>query len=201
MNDLTIKNVPFCGTELLAVQDKETGNIYAGINSVLRDLGFDDEQVRYRREKWVNDKVLCKGVRKFLHPSMNGGNQETYCIDIKKLPLALAKLEITPKIEKKMPELSSKLEEYQDKCADVLAEAFLKQKVSITYQYPVSPAAMDSATNAGRLFERIMRSEGVPPYEIAMTVKHIFEQVGIEIPQYVVKIPAYEQLYLDIVTR
>lgn len=85
MNDLIIKNVPFCGTELLAVQDKEKGNIYAGINSVLRDLGFDDEQVRYRRDKWVNDKVLCKGVRKFLHPSMNGGNQETYCIDIKKL--------------------------------------------------------------------------------------------------------------------
>lgn len=153
MNDLIIKNVPFCGTELLAVQDKEKGNIYAGINSVLRDLGFDDEQVRYRRDKWVNDKVLCKGVRKFLHPSMNGGNQETYCIDIKKLPLALAKLEITPKIEKRMPELSSKLEEYQDKCADVLAEAFLAQKVSITYQYPASPAAMDSATNAGRLFE------------------------------------------------
>lgn len=46
-----------------------------------------------------------------------------------------------------------------------------------------------------------MRNEGVPPHEIAMAVKHIFEQVGIEIPEYVVKIPAYEQLTLDIITR
>lgn len=201
MNDLTVKNVPFCGTELLAVKDKETGKVYAGINSVLRDMGFDDRQIEYRRNKWCDDKVISKGVQKFSYPSDNRGMQEAYCIDIKKLPLALAKLEITPKMEKNMPQLSSKLEEYQDKCADVLAEAFSEQKVTVTYQYPVSPAAMESATNAGRLFERIMRNEGVPPHEIAMTVKKIFEQAGIEIPHYAVKIPAYEQLTLDIVTR
>jgi len=125
MNDLVVKNVPFCGTALLAVQEKNTGRIYAGINSVLRELGFDESQIRYRRDKWMDDKVISKGVQKFLHPSEKGGMQETYCIDIKKLPLALAKLEITPKMEKDMQELSEKLEEYQDKCADVLAAAFL----------------------------------------------------------------------------
>ncbi len=72
---------------------------------------------------------------------------------------------------------------------------------TITYQYPVTPAALESATNAGRLFERIMRSEGVPPHEIAMAVRVLFQQAGIEVPEYVVKIPAYEQLSLDIVTR
>lgn len=71
------------------------------------------------------DKVLNKGVQKFSHPSEQEGMQESYCIDIKKLPLALAKLEITPKMEKEMPELSDKLERYQEACADVLAEAFL----------------------------------------------------------------------------
>lgn len=72
---------------------------------------------------------------------------------------------------------------------------------TITYQYPVTPAALESATNAGRLFERIMRNEGVPPHEIAMAVRALFQQAGIEVPEYVVKIPAYEQLSLDIVAR
>lgn len=72
---------------------------------------------------------------------------------------------------------------------------------TITYQYPVTPAALESATNAGRLFERIMRSEGVPPHEIAMVVRTLFQQAGIDVPEYAVKIPAYEQLSLDIVTR
>lgn len=66
--------------------------------------------------------------------------------------------------------------------------------VNTTYQYPVSPAAIESATNAGRLFERIMKSEGIEPYEIAMTVRSIFIQAGVDIPDYVVKVPAYEQL-------
>lgn len=72
---------------------------------------------------------------------------------------------------------------------------------TITYQYPVSPSALNSATNAGQLFERIMRSEGVPPHEIAMVVRSLFQQAGIDIPEFVVKIPAYEQLSMDILTR
>lgn len=128
MNDLIVKNVPFCGTELLAVKEKGTGKIYAGINSILRELGFDERQIEYRRNKWNNDKVLTKGVQKFLYPSENGGIQDTYCIAINKLPIALAKIEITPKLEKQMPELSEKLEQYQESCATVLAEAFISHE-------------------------------------------------------------------------
>lgn len=70
--------------------------------------------------------------------------------------------------------------------------------VSTTHPYPVSPAAMASATNAGRLFERIMRREGLPPYEIAAVVRNIFQQAGIDIPEYVVKVPEYEQLSFNL---
>lgn len=69
---------------------------------------------------------------------------------------------------------------------------------AVTYQYPVSPAAMESATNAGRLFDRIMRREGAAPYEIAYTVRSLFNQVGIDVPKCVVKIPAYEQIELPL---
>lgn len=68
--------------------------------------------------------------------------------------------------------------------------------VTTTCQYPVSPAAMESATNAGRLFERLMKRQGVPPYEIAMAVRSIFLQAGIDIPDYVARIPEYEQMVL-----
>lgn len=84
-----------------------------------------------------------------------------------------------------------------------LVNNYFKQQTvhSITYQYSVSPAALESATNAGRLFERIMKSEGACPHEIAMVVKSIFNQAGIEVREQFVKIPAYEQLALDIITR
>ena len=133
MSDLITKNVPFYGAELLAVQDKTTGKIYAGINSVLRELGFDEKQTEYRRDKWKNDKILNKGTLKFSGTLLGlPTGKDTWCIDIKKLPIALAKIEITPKMEKELPELSDKLEHYQECCADVLAEAFLsKEKMMI----------------------------------------------------------------------
>lgn len=129
MNDLVVKKVPFYGAELLAVQEKDSGKIYAGINPILRDLGFDEKQIEYRRDKWVFDKSVGKGTQKFsgTYLGLRTG-KDVWCIDIMKLPLALAKLEITPKMEKEMPELAEKLEEYQDRCADVLAAAFLPRE-------------------------------------------------------------------------
>lgn len=83
---------------------------------------------------------------------------------------------------------------------DCLEENYFNpQPVStVAYQYPVEPAAMKSATNAGILFERIMRREGAAPHEIAYIVKHLFKQAGIDIPQCAVKIPAYEQIELQL---
>lgn len=77
----------------------------------------------------------------------------------------------------------------------------LKSIHSITYQYPINPAALDSATNAGRLLERVMKNQGVPPHQIAKVIRDVFRQAGIELPDFVVKVPAYEQMTLDILTR
>lgn len=54
--------------------------------------------------------------------------QEVYCISQHKLPIALAKINITPKMKQTQPELASKLELYQDKYADVLASVFIDYK-------------------------------------------------------------------------
>lgn len=69
--------------------------------------------------------------------------------------------------------------------------------VDTTCQYPVSAAAIESATNAGRLLERLMKGQGIPTHVIAMAVRSIFLQAGIDLPEYIVKIPEYEQLTIS----
>ena len=126
MNELVTKNVPFCNSELLAVKEQSTGRIYAGINSVLRELGFSDKQIEYRRDKWKDDKVLSKGILKFSGTLIGAGTgKDTWCIEVMKLPLALAKIEITQKTREERPEFSKKLLEYQLKAKNILAEAFM----------------------------------------------------------------------------
>ena len=136
---LQVTNFDFYGDNLIALQDNATGEIYTAINSVLRGIGFTDkDQIRKRRDKWINDVVISKGVVKFNIPTQEVvtkndttlfDEKETYCISQHKLPLALAKINITPKMKQNQPELVSKLELYQDKCADVLASVFIDHKI------------------------------------------------------------------------
>lgn len=131
---LQVTNFNFYGDDLIALKDNATGEIYTSINSVLKGIGFTDKnQIRKRRDKWINDIVVSKGISIFNVPTSEGVSkngtpmniQEVYCISQRKLPLALAKINITPSMKKKQPELSSRLELYQDKCADVLASIFI----------------------------------------------------------------------------
>lgn len=112
---LQVTNFNFYGDELIALKDNATGEIYTSINSVLRGIGFTDKnQIRKRRDKWINDIVLAKGIEKFILStqevvSKNGttlfDEKETYCISHKKLPLALAKINITPSMKKTQKQL------------------------------------------------------------------------------------------------
>lgn len=134
---LQVTNFNFYGDELIALRDNSTDEIYTSINSVLKGIGFTDkDQIRKRRDKWINDVVISKGICVFNIPTYDGvakndtpiNNQETYCISQHKLPIALAKINITPKMKQLQPELASKLELYQDKCSDVLASVFIDKK-------------------------------------------------------------------------
>ena len=136
---LQVTNFDFYGDNLIALQDNATGEVYTAINSVLRGIGFTDkDQIRRKRDKWINDVVISKGISVFNIPTSEGvakndtpiNNQEVYCISQNKLPLALAKINITPKMKQKQPELVLKLELYQDKCADVLASVFIDHKTT-----------------------------------------------------------------------
>lgn len=136
---LQVTNFSFYGDNLIALKDNATGEIYTSINSVLRGIGFTDkDQIRKRRDKWINDLSVSKGIETFNIPTSGwdvkndtpSNNQNVHCISQHKLPLALAKINITPSMKKKQPELVSKLELYQDKCADVLASVFIDHKTT-----------------------------------------------------------------------
>ena len=124
---LQVTDFNFYGDDLIALKDNATGEIFTAINSVLRGIGFKDEQVRYQRSKWIKDKTLSKGVLKFNIPT-NGGYQLTECISVHKLPLGLAKINITKRLERDYSNITEKLELYQDKCADILASVFIDHK-------------------------------------------------------------------------
>lgn len=147
---LQVTDFNFYGDNLIALKDNATGEIFTAINSVLKGIGFTDKnQIRKRRDKWINDPVISKGVVKFNIPMQEVVtkndttllDKETYCISQHKLPIALAKINITPKMKQNQPELASKLELYQDKCADVLASVFIDNQT-------VSDVNIQSITNA-----------------------------------------------------
>lgn len=97
------------------------------------------KQVRYQRSKWIKDKTLSKGVLKFNIPT-NGGYQLTECISVHKLPLGLAKINITKRLERDYPNITEKLELYQDKCADVLSVFIDRKTISDMNMQPIIEA-------------------------------------------------------------
>lgn len=122
---LQVTNFDFYGDSLIAIRDNATGEVYTVINYVLRGIGFTELQIKHLRKKWSKDSIVADGVQNFVTHDDLGRLQDTNCISMRKLPLALAKINITPKMKREQPELASKLELYQDKCADVLASVFI----------------------------------------------------------------------------
>ena len=164
---LQVTDFNFYGDNLIALKDNATGEIYTAINSVLKGIGFiDKDQIRKRRDKWINDPVVSKGISTFNIPTSEGvtkkdtpmNNQVVYCISQHKLPIALAKINITPKMKQTQPELASKLELYQDKCADVLASVFIDHKtVSDMNMQPITET-LNTITNTLTTLTQTMAS-------------------------------------------
>jgi len=133
MNDnenLAIKEVNFLGDTLVAVKDNQS-NIYVGVRWICNGIGLSEGQRKRQISNIQSDLVLSKGVSNLILPT-NGGNQEVVCLLLDYIPLWLAKINITPTMMQENPNLVTKLIQYQLKCKDVLANAFLSQ---LNYQY------------------------------------------------------------------
>jgi len=127
MENLIIKEVDFNGDNLMAVQENDSGKIYVGVKWVCEGLGLTSGQFKSERLKIQNDLVLRQVGRKIVLPT-SGGNKGVLCIELDFLPLWLAKISITPQMQKVNPKLAEKLIAYQLNVKGVLAEAFLSKK-------------------------------------------------------------------------
>ena len=122
-NELEIKRVPFMGAELMAARDTD-GQIWAGVRWLCDGMGLTEGQRKRQIANIQADKVLSKGGSNLVLPT-KGGKQEVLCLKLDFIPLWLAKISITPSMEAETPELADRLEQYQLRAKDTLAEAFL----------------------------------------------------------------------------
>lgn len=127
MNNLITKQVNFHGDNLMAAKDKNTGKIYTGVSYICRGIGLTKSQKDTQVQNVQGDLVLQKGCLKF-QAGVLESNNSTVAIDIDFLPLWLAKISITPKMQEEQPEVVEKLIQYQLNAKDVLADAFIKPK-------------------------------------------------------------------------
>lgn len=195
MKDLIVKNVDLFGDTIIAAQDKD-GNIWAGVSYFCRALGMSNKQRDNQVTKVQSDKSLKKGTLKFREGVFDRDN-EAIGIRIDFIPLWLAKIQITDRMEKDHPELSDKLLEYQLKAKDILAAAFLPIN-NTELPAPVAPSEIPLGELASYLkaMDRVAHRQNLAPHKIAENFKKVSAQFGVELTEDFVSVPEYEQLSL-----
>lgn len=130
MGTLIRKKIDFNSDKLVAVKSNETNVIYVGVSYICKGIGLNKSQKDTQVQNVQSDLILNKGCLKF-QAGVLSNNNEAIGIDINYLPLWLAKISITPKMQDEQPEVVEKLVQYQLKAKDVLANAFIKKESSI----------------------------------------------------------------------
>lgn len=126
MNDMIVKSVDLMGDTVIAAQDSE-GIIWVGIKWLCQGMGMSDGHYK-RQIKNIQKDLLLKNSGSNLILNKGSGEREVFCLKLDYLPIWLAKISITPTMQKDHPELADKLLEYQLKAKDILAEAFMPKK-------------------------------------------------------------------------
>lgn len=174
MNNLTVKAVPFMGNELMAARDEDTGKIYAGVSYICKGIGLTEKQKDNEVSKIQKDLVLRKGEKK-LPLKFEGQVREIQCIEIDFIPLWLAKISITPAMQRERPEAADKLVQYQLKTQKVLAAAFLPRAAK-------QLESVDSLNGMAKIILPVFASAGMRPEFQALALKQIYRRAGIDLP-------------------
>lgn len=126
MDNLIVKAVDLMGDSVTAAQDSE-GIIWVGIRWLCQGVGMSEGQWKRQITNIQKDLLLKRGGSNLILPT-ESGNQEVFCLQNDYLPIWLAKISITPTMQKERPELADKLLEYQLKAKDILAAAFMPKQ-------------------------------------------------------------------------
>lgn len=114
------------------------------------------------------------------------------------IPLWLAKIPITERMEKDHPELADKLLQYQLKAKDILAAAFLPQTAQqpSDMQYTKADIPVGEVARLSTVMDRVMVRQNSKPHDIARAFEMLCGQFGIMLPDNFVNVPEYEQMTL-----
>lgn len=134
-SELIVKDVEFHGDMLRAAQDPD-GKVWVGVRWMCQGIGFGEDKIDNERKKIQKDVVISQGV-KFHSLGSGNSNTKVLCLDLDYVPLWLAKIAITPTMQRENPVLVNKLIDYQLKAKDVLAAAFLGDKKTTEDIIPV----------------------------------------------------------------
>lgn len=126
MDNLVIKNVDVMGDTIMAAKDNN-GEVWVGIRWICDGLGMTEGHMKRQIKNIKKDLALSQGGSN-LTLNKGSGEREVFCIKLDYLPIWLAKISITPTIQRDHPELAKKLLEYQLKAKDILAAAFLPKQ-------------------------------------------------------------------------
>lgn len=182
-NQLSVKTVPFMSDELMAAKDEKTGKIYAGVSYICKGIGFDKNLKDAEVKRVQRDTVLKRGCVKF-DAGVFDPNNEALAIENDFIPLWLAKISITPTMQREHPEVANKLVQYQLKAQKVLAAAFLHEDKATSAKSKYR--ALPSVNHSIEILRQAWKVGGVDDKRAAAAVSGIYKQVygdaGIDIP-------------------
>lgn len=118
-----VKEIQFYDDTLLGVKD-EFGQVWLAVRKTCRDIGLSDAQARRQVMNVQEDLVLSKGVTNLRHLT-KGGEQDLLVIREELVTLWLAKLPLTPTMQRENPVTVTKLIRYQTEAQKVLHEYFM----------------------------------------------------------------------------
>ena len=119
-----MKEVPFNGSTLLGVRD-ESGQVWLAVKKACLDIGLTEGQAD-RQIKNLRSDVVFDGNVTDLIVKFDGQVRKIVFIAEKFVTLWLAKISLTPSMQRKNPDAVKKLLKYQLEAADVLHKAFYK---------------------------------------------------------------------------
>lgn len=117
-----VKEIPFNGSALLGIRD-ENGQVWLAVKKACLDIGLSEGQAQRQITNLQKDLVFDGAVEN-LNCKFATQVRKITCIKEKFVTLWLAKISLTPSMQKKNPEAVQKLLAYQLEAADVLHKAF-----------------------------------------------------------------------------
>lgn len=117
-----VKEIPFNGSTLLGVKDS-SGQVWLAVKKACLDIGLTEGQADRQVKNMQNDLIFSNSVVG-LNVKFDGQVRKVICISEKFVTLWLAKISLTPTMQKKNPDAVQKLLQYQLEAANVLHKAF-----------------------------------------------------------------------------